>query len=501
MATPNDKQNKKRMTFFPNLKDDDTKTRLAGYIGGGATGFVAFSLIPGFNMAAGVAAVGFLTSIAAIDIYNNGIGKLKGEKSLKHFGFGSLMGTLLGGIIAVFSQNVGYYKDLLTPVSPTTVSPVSTAHAGAPAPVEDGFTFDEEPVVQAYNPLDRVADLIASGAFITQKQRTIPAPTPVAVVDEEPVVTTEEDSQQPCGEQWDVNVICFYPRNGGDTAEPVVETDVAAGGEPPLPLPEVAPTIVNYTHDFTGEATDLYNAAINGNAQAVKDLAFFLYNGINVEQDKALAYDLYTMAADMGNLQAKVDLTYIGYHGLEDIVTPDQDAAIGEMSTYVDQSTLAADLYAAWTGVPQPEVTLDVIPAPAVDPVYPRQETVEAEVTPDAGTCGYSTQANTICFYPRTEVNTEPHTVSYTYNIVADCDYAGLDDQGSVTFANCSFHDNEDAPRVAHPGDALKVNNLPEELEQESQYFELARTSNSVRLDDLFKKTVAPTIARKVLSL
>ena len=245
------------------------------------------------------------------------------------------------------------------------------------------------------------------------------------------------------------------------------------------------------------------NAGLAGNAQAIKDLAFYLYNGINVSKDKALAYDLYTMAADMGNLQAKVDLTYIGYHGLDDVVESDKDQAIDTMAGYVDASPLAAELHAAWTGVNLPSAysAADVV-APTV---YPVQETVEYAVEPrnDIG-CGYdyATNKSTICFYPNGTAPTTqevPTTVTHTYNIVAECDYLGVDSAtNKVNFGNCSFEEAS-APQHAYAGETLKVNNLPEEqFTQEDQYFELNDNSNSVRLDDFFRATVAPNVTARI---
>ncbi len=127
--------------------------------------------------------------------------------------------------------------------------------------------------------------------------------------------------------------------------------------EPPLPEPApieetVIETIVNQENieaaitpisvlDRVGEVLDsvttetstvseAFAAAVTGDMQAQKDLAYFMFNGFEgVPMDKSLAAELFAGAADAGNVQAQTDVAYIQYHGLvQDVIPQDQAAAL-----------------------------------------------------------------------------------------------------------------------------------------------------------------------------
>lgn len=51
-------------------------------------------------------------------------------------------------------------------------------------------------------------------------------------------------------------------------------------------------------------------------AQAIKDLGYFAYNGLGgVPKDQSLAVELFKQAAEAGNIQAKIDLAAMEFHG------------------------------------------------------------------------------------------------------------------------------------------------------------------------------------------
>lgn len=118
-----------------------------------------------------------------------------------------------------------------------------------------------------------------------------------------------------------------------DTAViPPVETIVAA----PIclsPTEQFAALIDG--HDVSSRVTDAIARSASTNAhvaaQGAKDLAFFAFNGMDgVPKDPSVAVELFKQAAEGGNMQAKVDLLYMQYHGLGG-VTADKASALGAM--------------------------------------------------------------------------------------------------------------------------------------------------------------------------
>ncbi len=99
-------------------------------------------------------------------------------------------------------------------------------------------------------------------------------------------------------------------------------------------------------------------------AQGVKDLGYFLFNGFDgMPKDPCLAVQLLKEAAENGNVQAKVDLAYLEYHGNAAAgITADRDAALEKMKALGSEK--ARWFVAQWTGV-----GTDAAPAPAAAPV------------------------------------------------------------------------------------------------------------------------------------
>ncbi|MDI1226443.1 MAG: hypothetical protein PSY14_02010 [bacterium] len=118
-----------------------------------------------------------------------------------------------------------------------------------------------------------------------------------------------------------------------DTAViPPVETIVAA----PIclsPTEQFAALIDG--HDVSARVTDAISRSASTNAhvaaQGAKDLAFFAFNGMDgVPKDPSVAVELFKQAAESGNMQAKVDLLYMQYHGLGGVAA-DKASALGAM--------------------------------------------------------------------------------------------------------------------------------------------------------------------------
>ena len=129
------------------------------------------------------------------------------------------------------------------------------------------------------------------------------------------------------------------------------------------PVEEVVPAVVCLTpgeqfanliqgHDVSGRVTDAIARSASTNAavaaQGAKDLAFFAFNGFDgVPKDASVAVELFKQAADAGNLQAKVDLLYMQYHGLGGL-TADPQAAVATMNSL--PGARAAMFVEAWGG-------------------------------------------------------------------------------------------------------------------------------------------------------
>ncbi len=129
---------------------------------------------------------------------------------------------------------------------------------------------------------------------------------------------------------------------------PPVETVIAPPVEtavlPPVETIVAAPVCVSPAdqfanliagHDVSSRVTDAIARSASTNAhvaaQGAKDLAFFAVNGFDgVPKDPHVAVELFKQAAEAGNMQAKVDLLYMQYHGLGG-VPADKASALGAM--------------------------------------------------------------------------------------------------------------------------------------------------------------------------
>jgi hypothetical protein len=128
-------------------------------------------------------------------------------------------------------------------------------------------------------------------------------------------------------------------------APPEIDTE-----PPPPPPPSALETAFALASDSgaSAMAQDTLERAMDGNAQAIKDMAYFLFNGFEgLEENTDLALELFNQAADMGNVQAQVDLAYIEYHGLAGVeANPEQ--ALETMQDLADDDRRAARFVNCW---------------------------------------------------------------------------------------------------------------------------------------------------------
>lgn len=135
---------------------------------------------------------------------------------------------------------------------------------------------------------------------------------------------------------------------------PDATPDAAIATPAPLPCPTPMESFGNLIdgHNVSERVTDAMSRAASENAavaaQGTKDLAFFAFNGFDgVPQSDTVAAGLFQQAADTGNVQAKIDLLYMQYHGLAGI-TAQPDAALSAMS---DIATPRAEMFVQqWGG-------------------------------------------------------------------------------------------------------------------------------------------------------
>lgn len=135
--------------------------------------------------------------------------------------------------------------------------------------------------------------------------------------------------------------------------EPAAEPVVAAPLPCPTPMESFASLIDGHT--VSERVTDAMARAGSDNArvaaQGAKDLAFFAFNGFDgVPKDASVAAGLFQQAAEAGNVQAKIDLLYMQYHGLGG-VTANPSAALSAMN---DIATPRAEMFVQqWGGAGQ----------------------------------------------------------------------------------------------------------------------------------------------------
>lgn len=170
------------------------------------------------------------------------------------------------------------------------------------------------------------------------------------------------------------------------TAEPAIVEPVAAADVvpavapcPPSPL-DCVQEIVKADGGSTKVQEALARAASTSarvSAQGTKDLGYFLMNGLEgLPKDPCLAVKLLKEAAECGNIQAKIDLAYLEFHGNAAAGVDANPTEALEKMKGID--TAKARLFVAqWTG------EAPVVEAPAPAPVA-AAPTVSSSFTPAA---------------------------------------------------------------------------------------------------------------------
>ena len=130
--------------------------------------------------------------------------------------------------------------------------------------------------------------------------------------------------------------------------------DTVIDATAPLPCPTPMESFGSLIdgHSVSERVTDAMSRAASDSAtvaaQGTKDLAYFAFNGFDgVPQSDTVAAGLFQQAAESGNVQAKIDLLYMQYHGLGGVAA-NPDAAIAAMN---DIATPRAEMFVQqWGG-------------------------------------------------------------------------------------------------------------------------------------------------------
>jgi len=177
---------------------------------------------------------------------------------------------------------------------------------------------------------DKIVDVLGIG----ETQSVVTDITPVGTVETthgldtvettpEPEVTQEVVVPEPTPEPEAIEKVGVVE----PISEPEVIEEIAIAE--PSPLDDVS-TLFDDVDTETILSQTLLASALNGDMQAVKDLAYFLFNGFQgLPQTPDLAAELYTIASEASNIQAQTDYAYIQYHGLvPEVITQDKEEAL-----------------------------------------------------------------------------------------------------------------------------------------------------------------------------
>lgn len=197
---------------------------------------------------------------------------------------------------------------------------------------------------------------LAGGALFTHLSGgfdscTTTGATPVTGVDTDMTETITQTDQTSTTTNVDKPVLDTPEIIETQTEPPVVE-DVAeiapaAGG---VSCGQAAQSFTSIVGDAetSSRVADSLSQAAKGNAQGIKDLGYFLFNGFDgVAENKEMAVQFFECAAEQGNTQAQVDLAYAQYHGLGTEATPAQ--ALDAMKN-IDGSSKADWFVQQWSG-------------------------------------------------------------------------------------------------------------------------------------------------------
>ncbi len=149
-------------------------------------------------------------------------------------------------------------------------------------------------------------------------------------------------------------------------------TDAAPAAPAPIPAPVPTVSAIDQAQALLGDGASsrmqaIFAAAEQGNPQALKDAAYYLFNGTQgLPQNQDLAIQLYEQAARAGNAQAIHDLAYIRtLPEFADKVTFTPPAAPTPVPVPKPENLVAPPRVAA----PAPVAPAPAAPAPAAQPV------------------------------------------------------------------------------------------------------------------------------------
>ncbi len=157
-----------------------------------------------------------------------------------------------------------------------------------------------------------------------------------------------------------------------ESAAPVAPVSASAAVYDPIDPIETAMGLLN-SHEVTGHAVKaVENAIQHTTPQNVKDAALALLG-----QHDDVAVELYQKAAEAGNVQARIDLAYLKFHGLHGVAA-DPQAALETMKEI--KSPVAREFVAQWTGAHPSAVPPVQALEQAVAPSAPAAASVAAPV-------------------------------------------------------------------------------------------------------------------------
>lgn len=216
------------------------------------------------------------------------------------------------------------------------------------------------------------------------------APTPPAKPDAETIRRGME--------AWDKMIAEKGLSGPAAPAPDAVAPGAAVPATPELPdaAPSTAPAVVapvSLSDKISGLAHDdlsqrwegVLARAVDGNAQAQKDIASAVLNGTHgFDKNPAAAADLYRAAADAGNVQARADLAFMQYHGLGGIKA-DPKAALSTLRDQADGNSYMRNVLNTLTGRPSISETLQRVVEPTPVPVSAINNLPLTIVTPAPG--------------------------------------------------------------------------------------------------------------------
>ncbi len=331
-----------------------------GLVAGASVSFAVKTTMLSLFAAADVTSFGAVSASAAVAGIATGVtrklidrhyAKKRGEEvgafwTWKNAGTMLLQGTAgaaFGGVFALYGDQIwGTAAKLLAPVL-QPLAPIGGFFAKLLAPVTGLFGSVSAPApapaptapVAAFVPPVALEDVVMAPAELPQPSFEVPELPPtletaLPVMDAPPEVSMSEFAAKAAPE---INVADVAAKMDIPLPEdmPVPEFDVPAAAQIQPTLEDAVPapaapdaSVILATPSALERAVDLIKgqknvspyiqqrlaAALEGNAQAIKDIGHALYNAQGLPANKQLAIDLFRDAADQGNMQGKIAYAY-----------------------------------------------------------------------------------------------------------------------------------------------------------------------------------------------